>query len=236
MIRTLDAGARMRNTLDKTPTRVAAVAVAMALAALAGCSDSAPARGNDPKASPSRTAVADSNAVLNASQLKQAMPDLQSMPIGWKAGALTARAKDISGRSLPCKSAIEDYCGMKSYGSGQYDNPAGTGNVWFELAAYPDKQTADAAYKRRRISFQSPGAQQIAMPAVGNESTAEKTVGSKGEIVSLVMRVGTVVVATAYTDRPSADPNTMLTIARMQAERLQQAEQGQTPTAHATAS
>ncbi|MFI6688077.1 hypothetical protein [Streptomyces sp. NPDC050485] len=205
--------------------RVLAVLIGVVLTAV-GCGNSATPPSNKGNGSP--TATPDPAALVSLSQLKK-VPDLQSMPNGWKTGRLHLSGRDV-GKDCPRSSNV--CAGMTSSATAQYDNADSTGNVYLELAAYQDRDTARAGYTSRSASFASKDDRQISMPAVGNASVARTGFSISGHpVTSMVMRVGTVVVALAYTHEDKADSQVLLSVARTQAERIQQAQRGETPIA-----
>lgn len=205
--------------------RVLAVLAGVVLTAV-GCGSSATAPSGKGYGTP--TATPDLTALVSLSQLK-GVPDLQSMPSGWKAGRLHLSGRDV-GKDCPKSSNV--CAGMTSSATAQYDNADSTGNVYLELAAYQDRDTARAGYTSRSASFASKDDRQISMPAVGNASVARTGFSTFGHpVASMVMRVGTVVVALAYTHEDKADSQMLLAVARTQAERIEQVQRGETPTA-----
>ncbi|WP_406375694.1 hypothetical protein OG788_39105 [Streptomyces sp. NBC_00647] len=184
---------------------------------------------------PRNPAVSRDRAVpLDFSRLKQAMPDLQSMPTGWKAGATRLQGRDTP-RDAPCRRPKGGCQGKRSNAAVQYDNAESTGNVYIEASAFDDSGTARSGFEQRRASFAGPKDREVSMPKVGDESIARTGFHkySGQPLVSMVMRVDTVVVAMVYTQEATASPETLLSLARMQAKRLQQAQRGEIPTADA---
>ncbi|GLX52446.1 hypothetical protein Shyhy01_53960 [Streptomyces hygroscopicus subsp. hygroscopicus] len=211
-----------------TGVRVSVVLIAVVLSS-ASCGGS----GTSPsgKGQSSHVATPDLAAPLHVLQLKRVL-DLQSMPTGWKTGVQTLAGRDVP-KDSPCRRPSHVCAGMTSHAIVQYDNEDSTGNVYFELSAYEDREAALAGYKSRSASFVGKDNREISMPTVGNASTActgsNKWTGDP--FTGVVMRVGTVVASVTYTHKNKADPQMLLSLARMQVERIQQAQRGETPTA-----
>ncbi|MEU1013342.1 hypothetical protein [Streptomyces sp. NPDC005890] len=193
---------------------------------VAGCQGSGSATGSTEHSTRTPTvSTPDLPAPLSFARLKQAAPDLQSMPVGWKVGATELRGRDYP-KNAPCRANV--CAGMTSHVELQYDNADSTGNVYIELTSYDDTQSARSGYEKRRKSYASQQDRAISMPTVGNISMARTgfSMVSGQPFVSIVMRVGTVVAAMAYTHEQKANPQDMLALARLQAERIQQAQRG----------
>ncbi|MFI1608151.1 hypothetical protein ACH4YN_39635 [Streptomyces griseofuscus] len=193
---------------------------------VAGCQGSESATGSTEHSTRTPTvSTPDLPAPLSFARLKQAAPDLQSMPVGWKVGATELRGRDYP-KSAPCRANV--CAGMTSHVELQYDNADSTGNVYIELTSYDATQSARSGYEKRRKSYASQQDRAISMPTVGNISMARTGFSevSGQPFVSIVMRVGTVVAAMAYTHEQKANPQDMLALARLQAERIQQVQRG----------
>ncbi|MFC4955564.1 hypothetical protein ACFPFX_04550 [Streptomyces mauvecolor] len=122
---------------------------------------------------------------------------------------------------------------MTSYADVQYDNANSTGNVHIALSGYEGVEAAQAGYKSRSVTFASENDREISMPMVGNASVARTgSHNTSGQpLTSMVMRVGTVVVAMVYTHKGEVDPQVLLSLARMQATRIEQSQRGENPIA-----
>ncbi|KOU54202.1 hypothetical protein [Streptomyces sp. WM6378] len=218
-------GQRVHRKQWMTGVRVPAVLTALALAAV-GCGNSATVPSAEGHSS--QVATPDSAASVSFSQLKNVL-DLQGMPTGWKA------EKQPSGRDVTknCPKSSTVCAGMTGFASAQYDNVEGTGYVYIELSAYDGRDTARAGYTSRSASFANKDDRQVSMPTVGNASVARTgfNTTSGHPVTSMVMRVGTVVVAMADTHVEQDDSQMLLSLAQTQAERLQQTLRGETPTA-----
>ncbi|KUN06967.1 hypothetical protein AQI95_11970 [Streptomyces yokosukanensis] len=220
-------GQQVRRKESVVGVRVAALMVAVVLLA-AGCGGS----GAEHSKGPGRhAATPDLATSLRFSQLKKVL-DLQSMPTGWKVGATSLRGRDLP-KDSPCRRPSGVCAGMTSHAEVQYDNADSTGNVHIELDAYEDREAAQTGYTSRGASYADKNDREISMPTVGNASVARTGFNkfSAEPFTSLVMRVGAVVVAMTYTHQTKPDPQLLLSVARMEAERIQQAEQGVAPTA-----
>lgn len=171
---------------------------------------------------------------LDHSRLKASLPGLQNMPTGWKAGATRLQGGDTPA-DAPCRKPKGICVGKISHARVQYDNPESTGTVHIEANSYESIETAQSGYEERKASYADKRDREISMPRVGDESIARTGFHqlSGHPFVSIVMRVGTVVVAMGYTHEGKAPAPATLSLARMQAERLQQAQRGETPTAGA---
>ncbi|WP_445526855.1 hypothetical protein [Streptomyces cyslabdanicus] len=201
-------------------------ALAVVVLTAAGCQGSETAAGGTGRST--RTPAAptpDLPTPLNYARLKQTVPDLQSMPVGWKVGRTELRGRDYP-KSAPCRANV--CAGLTSHAELQYDNADSTGNVYIDLYAYDDTQSARSGYEKHRKSYASQQDRAISMPTVGNVSMARTGFNKYSDqpFVSIVMRVGTVVATMAYTHEQKADPQDMLALARLQAERIQQAQRG----------
>lgn len=190
--------------------------------------------GSSENKSPSTSSAPPLVTALDYSRLQGALPDLQSMPTGWKVGATRLQGGD-TGEDAPCRKPQGACVGQKSHTRVQYDNPESTGSVHIEAVAYEDTGTAQTGYERRKISYADARDREISMPKVGDESIARTGLhrSSGHPLVAMVMRVDTVVVAMAYAHEGQANSEALLSLARMQAARLRQAQRGQTPTASA---
>ncbi|WP_344961377.1 hypothetical protein [Streptomyces thioluteus] len=193
--------------------------------------DGRPASSSLPAAPP------DPDTTLDAAAVRVALPDLPSMPAGWKPGVMPSSVREVpwTERCRP-GNASRDCTLHSSRGLAQYRPPGDAGTVDISLAAYPDRRTAGTAFKNVTGSRAAEG-REVSMPAVGNESGASSRPRAPygGPSVSMTVRVGTAVATLTYQD---ADKNkdsaqVLLALTRMQAQRLLQAEQGRTPTAAA---
>ncbi|MFI1972159.1 hypothetical protein [Streptomyces cinnamoneus] len=118
----------------------------------------------------------------------------------------------------------------------QYKAPGDSGSVDWYLAAYPDRQVAGRAFENRKTAGAS-GAREVAMPRVGDESVAyaEPRAAYAEPSIVMTVRVGTVIAAMTYQDaeKNPDSAQVLLSLARVQAKRLQQAALGEVPTAAA---
>ncbi|UQI46245.1 hypothetical protein M1P56_18815 [Streptomyces sp. HU2014] len=107
--------------------------------------------------------------------------------------------------------------------------------MYISLLAYADRQRATTAFKD--WSRGSVGSRPMSVPAVGNESAAVAQPGAAYATPSteMTVRVGTVIVRMTYQDarKNENSAQVLLALARMQAQRLWQAEEGQDPSATA---
>ncbi|MEU1826269.1 MULTISPECIES: hypothetical protein [Streptomyces] len=225
-----------------------ALAVALTLGATAGCGGGTDARDADrptaagtakptgtgkPVGSESPTTP---DTVLDAQALRRALPDLQSMPTGWRAGLVPLGVRDVP-EAERCRKDGEpqENCTLHgSRGMAQYRPQGDAGVVDITLLAYPDLRTSETAYRNRTGSEADRGSA-LSMPRVGNESAAfaHPRAPYAGPNITLTVRVGTAIAGLTYQD---ADKNpdssrALLSVARMQAKRLLQTEQGRPATA-----
>ncbi|WP_190024973.1 hypothetical protein [Streptomyces hiroshimensis] len=176
--------------------------------------------------------------MLDAEALRKALPDLQSMPVGWKSGVTPLHAREVPREKRCAKDGGgPDGCWWHwSIGSVQYRAPGGSGGVDWYLTAYPSLKVAGTAFKNRK-SGGAKGAAEVAMPRVGDESVAyaEPRAPYAEPRIAMTVRVGTVIAVMTYLDSEQNPDSAqvLLSLAQTQAKRLQQAELGRTPTAKA---
>ncbi|MEU9576468.1 hypothetical protein [Streptomyces chilikensis] len=154
------------------------------------------------------------------------------MPTGWKVGAQGITGRDVP-MDAPCRKPGHVCEGRVSNAGARYGNTQNTGNLNIEMFSFEDVEAAQREYEERSASYAGEKDREVAMPTVGDVSIARSGANefSGWPFTSLVMRVGTVVVAMAYTHRDAPDPQMLLALARMEAKRLQQAQSGEEPTA-----
>ncbi|MFI9248310.1 hypothetical protein ACIGXF_38465 [Streptomyces sp. NPDC053086] len=222
----------MHRKLSVAGVRWSAVLIAMGLATV-GCGGG----GSDPaplgKRHSSPAATPDLAAPLSFSQLKEVV-DLQSLPLGWKPGVQTIAGRNVP-KNAPCRRPPGATCaGQTSRAVVQYNNADDTGNVYLELTAYENKGAAQDGYQRRSASScLAKTSRRISMSTVGNSSVA--CTGSNkwtGEpFTGMEMRVGTVAALVVYTHKDKAEPHMLLSLAQMEAARIQQVQRDEKPTA-----
>lgn len=184
-----------------------------------------------------RDGYPDPNVALDAGGLRKALPDLQSMPTGWQAGVVPLDARDVPWAERCRKDSGSQDCSWAwSSATVQYKAPGDSGSVYIMLRAQPDREVAGTVFKNRKSSGSKQGSA-VSMPTVGNESTAiaEPRAAYAEPSISITMRVGTVIAVMTYQDSQKNQDSSqvLLGLAKMQAQRLLQAEQGQNPTAAA---
>ncbi|MGW2789500.1 hypothetical protein ACWC9H_06190 [Streptomyces sp. NPDC001251] len=211
-----------------TGVRMSAMLIAVGLP-MVGCggSDTAPIS----KVTSSHAATPDLATPLNFAQIKQVV-ELQSMPIGWKPGAQPLSGRDVP-KDAPCRKPSGVCAGETSTVVVQYNNADNTGNVYLEVHAYEDREAARAGYQSRSASSNDKSYRQISMPTVGNASVARTgvNVATGDPFTAIVMRVDTVAALVVYTHEGKVDPPMLLSLARLEAERIQQVQRGGKPTA-----
>ncbi|MFC9397537.1 hypothetical protein ACFTWS_30885 [Streptomyces sp. NPDC057027] len=161
--------------------------------------------------------------------VKAIAPDLHSMPTGW---TVTSSPSVESGGDA-CSRSVERNCdGVLSTAWSSFHNPFDQ-SAAFLVAACASADAAQRFYEG--LAQQSPEesneAKPLAVPALGDQASALEI--SKGEGEAYI-RVGTVVVAVR--ERGSNDDYEVATLealAKMIAERAQEAQDGQAPAARA---
>ncbi|MDT0448129.1 hypothetical protein [Streptomyces hesseae] len=219
-----------------------ALAAALMLGATAGCGGGADARdaGRPAAAGTAKPAGSEAPATpdtaLDAQALRRALPDLQSMPTGWRAGLVPLTVRDVP-EAERCRKDGErqENCTLhRSRGMAQYRPQGDAGVVDIALTAYPDRPTSQTAYRNLTTSRSHQGSA-LSMPRVGDESAAfaHPRAPYAGPSITLTVRVGTAVASLTYqeADRNRDSSQALLSVARMQAKRLLEAEQGRMPTA-----
>ncbi|MBO0657275.1 hypothetical protein J1792_32550 [Streptomyces triculaminicus] len=179
-----------------------------------------------------------SDTVLDAEALRKALPDLQSMPVGWKSGLTQLKAREVP-REKRCSKNGDGPEGCWwhwSTGTVQYRAPGDSGAVNWDLLACPGREVASRAFKNRKKNG-AIGAAEVSMRRAGDESVAyaDPRAPYAGPRITMTVRVGTVIAVLTYQDSDK-DPNSaqvLESLAQMQAKRLRQAELGQVPTAKA---
>ncbi|QLE70950.1 hypothetical protein FGW37_04420 [Streptomyces rectiverticillatus] len=175
--------------------------------------------------------------VLDAEALRKALPDLQSMPVGWKTGITQLNARDVPREKRCPKEGGPKDCWLQwSHGTVQYRAPGDSGSVDWYLSAYPDREVAGTAFKNRHGNKPS-AASEVSMPKVGDESLAyaKPRAAYADPSIAMTVRVGTVIAVLTYQDseKNPDSAQVLLSLAQMQAKRLRQAELGRVPTATA---
>ncbi|MFI1254518.1 hypothetical protein ACH4U6_12035 [Streptomyces netropsis] len=178
----------------------------------------------------------DPDVRLDAEGLRKALPELRSMPTGWRTGVVPTSARDVPQDKRCADGNSSDCYLMWSTAVVQYKAPGDTGSVYIQLSAYPDRRTAGAALKGRNKA-DAPGNRAVSMPTVGNESVAfaEPRAAHATPSLTMTVRVGTALAELIYQDeeRQPDSAKILLSLARMQAKRLLDVEQGRTPKAMA---
>ena len=171
-------------------------------------------------------------AVVGDTALTEAIaPDLQAMPSGWslqKKPFVTACIKDCSGRLYTGGVVLEDSSG---------DTEA-VFNYW----TYDSVDSATAAYQRYVNNFHgtlsTDPLSPMSLAQIGDNSTAYSSRHYDGAATKykgfVILRVGTVIGQAEYnTGYDKLDTAWLAAYARLLADRAQQAQNGQTPSARA---
>lgn len=220
----------------------------MCVAALAGCGGGAaePQENALPVSAPHGRQDPRPDRALKAGEVLKALPELRSMPVGWTTGIERPAVREIpeekwcredgGARDRREDGGPRDCSMFRISGRVQYKAPGDTGSVYISLLSYPDRRTAATAFKNS--SAVREGDRAMSMPAVGDESAtvAHPRAPYATPSTETSVRVGTAVAHLIYQDAEKSEdhPRVLLALARMQAQRLLQAEQGRVPDATAT--
>lgn len=216
----------------------ALAAVLMVLGGSAGCGGEgtgAPEAARS-KGGAQRETFPDPDVRLDAEGLRKALPDLQDMPIGWKIGVTPLSVREVPPAKRCTDGNTRNCLPWSRRGSVQYKAPGDTGSVHIDLFAFHDRTTAGTDFKSgtRPGSY---GSRPMSMPPVGNESEAHALPRAPyaSPSLSITVRVGTAMAHMVYqdADKQPDSAKILLSLARMQAKRLLEVEQGRTPTATA---
>ncbi|MFD7416208.1 hypothetical protein [Kitasatospora purpeofusca] len=189
-------------------------------------------RGADPTAGGDRDKAA---VVRDDALVKAIAPDLRSMPGGWvmKAGPdLVPCPSDCNGRLQ---------IGMVTF-EGLAASDSSNDRVTFAYGCYDSVENAAAAYQhntaRGPATADNPS-HEISVPKVGDSSKAESFHDSTGinpGYDGLVnFRVGTITATVQYASLNQINTRQLTLLARLLADRAQQAQNGRTPSAQAAA-
>ncbi len=238
----VDRGSRARGTFvlgDQAVTKIrkgdpwALMAVVAAVAVMAlliyGIIRSATDDDGPPSAAPGHRVT----ALEDPTTIKAVAPDLHSMPSGWTSRESTS----LTTGGAACRELPADRCpGLLGVAQGAFDSPYDQEAI-FVVAAWDSADAAQGFYDRLARQLTKAGeATQVAMPAFGDRSIAmEFSDDDSNEHGEALVQVGTVLVAVRegdtaqYYGRYQLD--TLQALTRMVAERAQQAQDGQTPSA-----
>lgn len=174
---------------------------------------------------------------LDKAQVAALLPDTAAMP-GWKRreNASTSPMNDLAKRTL-CPVKGNAGCENSSYmGSVSFERENRDAAVRFWLVAYKDEKAADAAYEVLwKQTARTNGREKADLGPLGDERDARSGPQGYGGAYSLTgqLRVGTTVLWAA-TDAPSEDTfdkDLSKDLAALFAERSQQAQNGEKPSA-----
>ncbi|PNE34619.1 hypothetical protein AF335_08730 [Streptomyces eurocidicus] len=167
----------------------------------------------------------------------KALPELRSLPVGWTTGIERPAVREIPEEKW-CREdgGPRDCYAFRISGRVQYKAPGDSGSVYISLLSYPDRRVAATAFKNWSAAGKDDRA--MSMPTVGDESAtvARPRAPYATASTETAVRVGTVVAHLIYqdTEKNEDHPRVLLALARMQAQRLSQAEQGRVPDAAVT--
>ncbi|MEU1494833.1 hypothetical protein ACFYPA_36870 [Streptomyces sp. NPDC005775] len=209
------------NTRNARYSLLAAALVLVALVAVGLYGGSRLITGDDPGRQKSVTQLSDAVAY-------QVLPDLASLPEGWT----QPEAADVGGSHLP-ESAGLSYLGTADFLMG--DSEA---DLHISVAAFTTAEKAHALYlKTEEDNSEDGSGLSVSLPRVGDESSAESHPSGNGEESgsSVSLRVGTVLMFITGDDIDGRPFNGtwLKDLGKMMAERAQQAQNGQEPTASA---
>ncbi|AYN37795.1 hypothetical protein D9753_01095 [Streptomyces dangxiongensis] len=165
---------------------------------------------------------------LSDAAASQVLPDLASLPAGWT----QPEAPDIGGAHVP-KSAGLTYFASVGFLMGDPD-----ADLHVRVATFASAEKAHAFHLQTEDSYtKEVGRSPVSLPRVGDENyiTSYPAGNGEGSGSTLSLRVGTVLMLVSGEDVEGRPFNgTWLKIlGRMMAERAQQAQNGQEPTATA---
>ncbi|MGK5638829.1 hypothetical protein ACSNOK_11035 [Streptomyces sp. URMC 126] len=230
----------MRHTGRGTRARAGMVVMAAVLLGVAGCGDGGTesrdtgnATGGPGRASRAPGKAADDpGRALDAAALGRALPTPRNLPPGWRVGVTPPKTEDLPpGRRCPKGTVRGDCSPHGSYAVARYKAPGDSGTVYWELFAYPDRETVETAFAHRKVKPEK--ATDVAMPRVGDDSTAYRRPAERFAPPSLdvQLRVGNAVAHVMYVD-PDKNPDsarTLLALSRAQADRLLKAQRNPAP-------
>ncbi|MEV1008487.1 hypothetical protein [Streptomyces sp. NPDC049881] len=166
-------------------------------------------------------------AVLTEEQVRSVLPDSQSLPTDW--------SQEQEATIPPCDG---DYCDeVLAVGETSYDIPGVGHRARFVVVAWSSTEAAHRyfaeATERQEADIEAGDHSRLTLPAIGEESFAMQLQDAS---VETAVRVGTVIVVVDGwgSDSRRFDPATLEALTRMMAERAQQAQNGETPTAAVT--
>ncbi|TDC75229.1 hypothetical protein [Streptomyces hainanensis] len=168
----------------------------------------------------------DLTAVLTEEQTRAVLPDIQSLPSGW--------IQDREPTTPVCD--YVDCEGVLATGDASYVIPGVEHRARFRVIAYSSLEAARRGYTAGReaeeANIEAGEHSWLTLPAIGDESVALQL----QDWMSTAARVGTIMVAVDGFggDSERFDPATLEALTRMMAERAQQAQNGETPTAAVT--
>ncbi|HEY5835022.1 hypothetical protein [Streptomyces sp.] len=160
--------------------------------------------------------------------VKAVLPDLQSMPTGWRS---KSEASVESGADV-CRGPQRKRCEemILSLAQASFRSPYDQ-SALFEVVACASAADAQRAYDDITQQEKSSIPRLLAMPAFGDQSLALEVSEGKGEAF---VRVGTIVVTvTEEGHNDNYEVATLEELTRMAAERAQEAQDGRTPAARA---
>ncbi|MFB7447550.1 hypothetical protein [Streptomyces sp. NPDC056194] len=169
-------------------------------------------------------------AVKDADRFRAIFPDVQSMPSGWSPSESDSVTNSTSSCSENCKGKIH---------SGAFLFANSDIQSMFRASGYDSAETAAAGYiSLVKATQELPDTNPMSLAPVGDESTAFSVVENTGSehiyTMAVVVRVGTVVARVDYGNSyEPLDPSALLALTEMIAERAQQAQNGDAPSATA---
>ncbi|MFI6019156.1 hypothetical protein ACIBCP_16220 [Streptomyces sp. NPDC051287] len=175
-------------------------------------------------------------ALKDSATVKAVVPDLHSMPSGWTSSETTS----LTTAPAACGTDItEDQCAkLLSVAEAAFDNPYDQ-TAGFVVLAWRSADDAQSFYDIiTREARKETGATQVAMPAFGDQSIAFEHKDDNSNKSGLAMvQVGTVLIEVSEGDKAdyfgTYELDTLQALTRMVAERAQEAQDGQTPSAAA---
>ncbi|MQS15633.1 hypothetical protein F7Q99_26020 [Streptomyces kaniharaensis] len=169
--------------------------------------------------------------LTNTDQVRSVLPDLHAVPAGWRESRAPTAEPPSDCKGSGISAAEADLCSQSvASGTVTYRTADEDVRVQFRIVAGPSPLWADKAYDLIQASFtKGPSADPVAVPAVGDRSSAHRDGRTTGVLVKVGSTVLMVTYAPTSTDPRAAERVTPL--ARMFATRSQQAQTGRTPDA-----
>ncbi|MFF3326492.1 hypothetical protein [Streptomyces sp. NPDC002889] len=174
---------------------------------------------SQPKSAPSNRP---GTAVLDTKQVAAALPDTNAVPPGW------------TKTKTPQHDDTPQDTGRTAHATAGYHAPDLDGTVTFSISSFHSTTTATEHLTFSRTQYDS-GVAPLTLPGTDQAFSTHGCLVESLCNASIHAQVGTTVISinidTNTHNYHSPDPQTLNTVTRMQITRIQQTQQGKTPTA-----